>query len=67
MELLETGIVVDLLVSSRRAADNCSAAPVGKTAVPGEMINNIAAVSVVASVFAGVGERTREGNVTCTG
>ena len=49
--------------SPRAARWVCSAAPVvGKTVILMEMINNIAKQHGGSSVFAGVGERTREGN-----
>lgn len=60
-----TGIkVIDLLAPIPRAARSaCSAAPVwSKTVLIMELINNIAKVHSGYSVFAGVGERTREGN-----
>jgi F-type H+-transporting ATPase subunit beta len=64
-ELLETGIkVVDLLIPFPKGGKIglFGGAGVGKTVVLLEMINNIAKQHGGASVFAGVGERTREGN-----
>ena len=61
VELLETGIkVVDLLIPFPKGL--FGGAGVGKTVVLMEMINNIAKQHGGNSVFAGVGERTREGN-----
>ena len=65
VELLETGIkVVDLLVPFPKGGKMglFGGAGVGKTVILMEMINNIAKQHGGASVFAGVGERTREGN-----
>ena len=65
VELLETGIkVVDLLVPFPKGGkmDLFGGAGVGKTVILMEMINNIAKQHGGSSVFAGVGERTREGN-----
>ena len=65
MELLETGIkVVDLLIPFPKGGKIglFGGAGVGKTVVLMEMINNIAKQHGGISVFAGVGERTREGN-----
>lgn len=65
VELLETGIkVVDLLVPFPKGGKMglFGGAGVGKTVILMEMINNIAKEHGGASVFAGVGERTREGN-----
>ena len=65
VELLETGIkVVDLLVPFPKGGKMglCGGAGVGKTVILMEMINNIAKQHGGSSVFAGVGERTREGN-----
>jgi F-type H+-transporting ATPase subunit beta len=64
-ELLETGIkVVDLLIPFPKGGKIglFGGAGVGKTVVLLEMINNIAKQHGGNSVFAGVGERTREGN-----
>ncbi|HAG09532.1 MAG TPA: F0F1 ATP synthase subunit beta [Desulfotomaculum sp.] len=64
-EQLETGIkVIDLLVPFLRGGKigMFGGAGVGKTVVVRELINNIAKQSGGISVFAGVGERTREGN-----
>jgi F-type H+-transporting ATPase subunit beta len=60
-----TGIkVIDLLCPVRRGgkAGLFGGAGVGKTVVIQELINNIALQYEGTSVFAGVGERTREGN-----
>ena len=65
VELLETGIkVVDLLIPFPKGGKIglFGGAGVGKTVVLMEMINNIAKGHGGNSVFAGVGERTREGN-----
>ena len=65
VELLETGIkVVDLLVPFPKGGKMglFGGAGVGKTVILMEMINNIAKQHGGLSVFAGVGERTREGN-----
>ena len=65
VELLETGIkVVDLLVPFPKGGKMglFGGAGVGKTVILMEMINNIAKQHGGASGFAGVGERTREGN-----
>ena len=64
-ELLETGIkVVDLLVPFAKGGKIglFGGAGVGKTVNMMELINNIATQHAGLSVFAGVGERTREGN-----
>merc|ERR1712196_477245 len=60
-----TGIkVVDLLAPYRRGGKIglFGGAGVGKTVLIMELINNIAKAHAGVSVFAGVGERTREGN-----
>ena len=65
VELLETGIkVVDLLIPFPKGGKMglFGGAGVGKTVILMEMINNIAKQHGGSSVFAGVGERTREGN-----
>ncbi|MDD6181392.1 MAG: F0F1 ATP synthase subunit beta [Desulfovibrionaceae bacterium] len=65
VELLETGIkVVDLLVPFPKGGKMglFGGAGVGKTVILLEMVNNIAKQHGGNSVFAGVGERTREGN-----
>jgi len=65
VELLETGIkVVDLLIPFPKGGKMglFGGAGVGKTVILMEMINNIAKQHGGLSVFAGVGERTREGN-----
>ena len=64
-EILVTGIkVVDLLAPYSKGGKIglCGGAGVGKTVLIMELINNIAKAHGVYSVFAGVGERTREGN-----
>jgi F-type H+-transporting ATPase subunit beta len=64
-DLLETGIkVIDLLVPFAKGGKIglFGGAGVGKTVLIQELINNIAKVHGGYSVFAGVGERTREGN-----
>ncbi|MEB3224898.1 MAG: F0F1 ATP synthase subunit beta [Synechococcus sp.] len=63
--VFETGIkVVDLLTPYRRGGKIglFGGAGVGKTVIMMELINNIATKHGGVSVFAGVGERTREGN-----
>ena len=65
VELLETGIkVLDLLVPFPKGGKIglFGGAGVGKTVVLKELVNNIAKQHGGNSVFAGVGERTREGN-----
>ncbi|MEM6745992.1 MAG: F0F1 ATP synthase subunit beta [Pseudomonadota bacterium] len=64
-EVLATGIkVIDLLCPYARGGKIglFGGAGVGKTVLIQELINNIAKVHGGYSVFAGVGERTREGN-----
>ena len=64
-ELLETGIkVVDLLAPYAKGGKIglFGGAGVGKTVLIMELINNVAKQHGGLSVFAGVGERTREGN-----
>lgn len=64
-EILETGIkVIDLIapLSKGGKAGLFAGAGVGKTVLIQELINNIAKFHSGNSVFAGVGERTREGN-----
>lgn len=64
-EILETGIkVVDLIAPLAKGgkAGLFAGAGVGKTVLITELINNIAKFHSGNSVFAGVGERTREGN-----
>jgi F-type H+/Na+-transporting ATPase subunit beta len=64
-EILETGIkVVDLLAPYAKGGKIglFGGAGVGKTVLIMELINNIAKAHGGFSVFAGVGERTREGN-----
>jgi F-type H+/Na+-transporting ATPase subunit beta len=65
VELLETGVkVIDLLIPFPKGGKigMFGGAGVGKTVILMEMINNIAKQHGGISVFAGVGERTREGN-----
>ncbi len=64
-EILETGIkVIDLIapVTKGGKVGLFGGAGVGKTVLITELINNIAKFHSGNSVFAGVGERTREGN-----
>ncbi len=64
-EMLETGIkVVDLIAPYAKGGKIglFGGAGVGKTVIIQELINNIATNHGGLSVFAGVGERTREGN-----
>lgn len=64
-EILETGIkVVDLLAPYAKGGKIglFGGAGVGKTVLIQELINNVAKAHGGYSVFAGVGERTREGN-----
>jgi len=64
-EILETGIkVVDLIAPYAKGGKIglFGGAGVGKTVLIQELINNIATEHGGLSVFAGVGERTREGN-----
>jgi F-type H+-transporting ATPase subunit beta len=65
VEILETGIkVIDLIcpVTKGGKVGLFGGAGVGKTVLITELINNIAKFHSGNSVFAGVGERTREGN-----
>jgi F-type H+-transporting ATPase subunit beta len=65
VEILETGIkVIDLIAPVTRGGKVglFGGAGVGKTVLIQELINNIAKFHSGYSVFAGVGERTREGN-----
>jgi F-type H+-transporting ATPase subunit beta len=65
ISIFETGIkVIDLLAPYRRGGKVglFGGAGVGKTVLIMELINNIAKAHGGVSVFAGVGERTREGN-----
>ena len=64
-EILETGIkVIDLMapIAKGGKVGLFGGAGVGKTVLIQELINNIAKFHSGNSVFAGVGERTREGN-----
>jgi F-type H+-transporting ATPase subunit beta len=65
VQMFETGIkVVDLLAPYQKGGKIglFGGAGVGKTVIIMELINNIAKQHAGISVFAGVGERTREGN-----
>ena len=65
VEILETGIkVIDLLAPYRKGGKIglFGGAGVGKTVLIQELINNVAKAHGGVSCFAGVGERTREGN-----
>ncbi|MCL4399948.1 F0F1 ATP synthase subunit beta [Patescibacteria group bacterium] len=65
IEVFETGIkVIDLIAPIIKGGKVglFGGAGVGKTVLLQELIRNVAEVSGGASVFAGVGERTREGN-----
>ncbi len=65
VEVFETGIkVIDLLAPYRKGGKIglFGGAGVGKTVLILELINNVAKAHGGVSVFAGVGERTREGN-----
>ncbi|MDB5169613.1 MAG: atpD [Candidatus Saccharibacteria bacterium] len=65
VEILETGIkVIDLIapITKGGKVGLFGGAGVGKTVLIQELINNIAKFHAGYSVFAGVGERTREGN-----
>ena len=65
MEVLETGIKVMDLITPFTKGGKVGAyggAGVGKTVIIQELIRNIGAVHQGVSVFAGVGERSREGN-----
>ncbi|GAB2253607.1 hypothetical protein Droror1_Dr00006454 [Drosera rotundifolia] len=65
LSIFETGTkVVDLLAPYRRGGKTglFGGAGAGKTVLIMELINNIAKAHRGVSVFAGVGERTREGN-----
>jgi F-type H+-transporting ATPase subunit beta len=65
VEILETGIkVIDLIapITKGGKVGLFGGAGVGKTVLITELINNIAKFHEGYSVFAGVGERTREGN-----
>ncbi len=65
IEVFETGLkVVDLICPFMRGGKigTFGGAGVGKTVIIQELINNIAKAHGGYSVFAGVGERTREGN-----
>lgn len=65
VELLETGLkVVDLLIPFNKGGKIglFGGAGLGKTVLIQELIRNIAVEASGVSMFAGVGERTREGN-----
>ncbi|MCL0028728.1 F0F1 ATP synthase subunit beta [Dehalococcoidia bacterium] len=65
VEMLETGLkVMDLITPFTRGGKvgAYGGAGVGKTVIIQELIRNIGAVHKGVSVFAGVGERSREGN-----
>jgi len=65
LEILETGVkVIDLIMPIAKGGKIglFGGAGVGKTVTLMELINNIAVKQEGLSVFAGVGERTREGN-----
>ena len=65
VEILETGVKVMDLVTPFTKGGKVGAfggAGVGKTVIIQELIRNIGAVHKGVSVFAGVGERSREGN-----
>ena len=65
MEVLETGIkVIDLIAPFVKGGKVAifGGAGVGKTVIIQELIHNVADVHGGVSVFAGVGERSREGN-----
>ncbi len=65
VEMFETGIkVIDLLEPYTKGGKTglFGGAGVGKTVIILELINNVAMHHGGFSVFAGVGERTREGN-----
>ena len=65
VEILETGVkVMDLITPFTRGGKvgAYGGAGVGKTVIIMELIRNIGAVHKGVSVFAGVGERSREGN-----
>src|SRR5438045_5850416 len=65
VEMFETGIkVIDLLEPYTKGGKTglFGGAGVGKTVIIQELINNVAKAHGGFSVFAGVGERTREGN-----
>ncbi|TSC54236.1 MAG: F-type H+-transporting ATPase subunit beta [Microgenomates group bacterium LiPW_16] len=64
-EILETGLkVIDLIAPFNKGGKVAvfGGAGVGKTIIIQEMIRNVATVHGGVSVFAGVGERSREGN-----
>jgi F-type H+-transporting ATPase subunit beta len=65
LEMFETGVkVIDLLEPYLKGGKTglFGGAGVGKTVIIQELINNVAMKHGGVSVFAGVGERTREGN-----
>jgi len=64
-EIFETGVkVIDLIAPFTKGGKTgiFGGAGVGKTVVIQELINNVAAFHSGYSIFAGVGERSREGN-----
>ena len=68
VEVFETGIkVIDLIAPFTKGGKTgiFGGAGVGKTVIITELIRNIAAEHSGVSVFAGVGERTREGTALC--
>jgi F-type H+-transporting ATPase subunit beta len=58
----EQAAAAEILVTGIKVVDLLDGAGVGKTVLIQELINNIAKAHGGVSVFAGVGERTREGN-----
>ena len=69
MEIFETGIkVIDLIAPYIKGGKVglFGGAGVGKTVLIQELIHNVAQQHGGVSVFAGVGERTREGNDLCS-
>jgi F-type H+-transporting ATPase subunit beta len=65
VEVFETGVkVIDLIAPFRKGGKVgvFGGAGVGKTVIIQELINNVAKEHAGVSVFAGVGERSREGN-----
>src|SRR6266571_1551620 len=62
LEVLDTGAPISMPVGEGGKVGAFGGAGVGKTVVIMELINNIAKLHGGISMFAGVGERTREGN-----